>query len=263
MSPMNPTRLASLALFALTLGCGSEATPAAPTPATPTAPATPFVPAPGTPAPGTPAPGTLALGAPASTVAVPAVPAFAFTADHPGEYQIDATGTPDVQLLVVQGDRVVAEDSDSGDGTNARVVAFLAPGAYEARVFEWRGRALTGATQVTALELLTPVGAIAADGTAQTVTAPAGEYRRAASAELTLDVATAGNYRLDATTATDAGRDAELMIHRDGVVIAEDSDSGDANNAQITHTLEPGQYRVRVRDWVNREAQISVTVTRL
>jgi hypothetical protein len=191
------------------------------------------------------------------------VPAFAFSADHPGEYQIDATGTPDVQLLVLQGDRVVAEDSDSGEGTNARVVAFLAPGSYEARVFEWRGRALSGATQATALDLLSPAGAIAPNGAAQTVSTPAGEYRRAASAELTLDIATASNYRIDATTPSDAGRDAELLIHRDGVVVAEDSDSGDANNAQIVRQLEPGQYRVRVRDWVNRQAQISVTVTQL
>ncbi|MBX7193817.1 MAG: hypothetical protein K1X94_17325 [Sandaracinaceae bacterium] len=255
-----PARLASLTIVALALGCGSEASPApVVAPATPTTPTTPTAP----PAPAVSPPGTLVLGAPASTVAVPAVPAYTFNADHAGEYQVDATGTPDVQLLVVQGDRVVAEDSDSGDGTNARVVAFLAPGSYEARVFEWRGRALTGATQVTALELLTPVGAIAPDGAAQTVSTPAGEYRRAASAELTLDIATAGNYRIDATTAPDAGRDAEVMIHRDGVVVAEDSDSGDANNAQITHQLEPGSYRLRVRDWVNRASQISVSVHRL
>ena len=191
------------------------------------------------------------------------MPAYNFTTTAPAEYQIDATGTPDVQLLVLSNGSLVAEDSDSGDGTNARVVAFLAPGTYEARVYEWRGRALTGAAQVTQLELLTPAGTIAPNGTAQTVSTPAGEYRRAASAELTLGIARHGSYRIDATSESGAGRDAALRIHRDGAVVAEDSDSGEENNAQITHQLAPGQYRIRVRDWVNREAQISVTVTAL
>jgi hypothetical protein len=254
--------LAALSLVTLTLtgalGCGSEAAPA-PSPAPTPAPGVVAPPAPPAASP----PGTLVPGAPASTVEVPAVPAFNFTTTAPGEYQIDGTGTPDVQLLVLSNGSLVAEDSDSGDGTNARVVAFLAPGTYEARVYEWRGRALTGAAQVTQLELLAPAGSVAPNGRPQAVSTPAGEYRRAASAELTLDVARAGNYRIDATTESGAGRDAELMIHRDGAVVAEDSDSGDENNAQITHQLEPGQYRIRVRDWVNREAQINVTVTAL
>jgi hypothetical protein len=255
------TYLAAFPLCALALGCGSEA--AAPTTTPPPAPAVaPVVPAPAA-APAVSPPGMLVPGAPATTLEVPASPTFQFTTTAPAEYQIDATGTPDIQLLVLQGGNVVAEDSDSGDGTNARVVAFLAPGTYEARVYEWRGRAMTGAVQVTQLEPLAPAGTIAPNGQPQVVSTPAGEYRRAASAELTLTVARAGNYRIDATTASGAGRDAELTLHRDGVVVAEDSDSGDGNNAQITRQLEPGQYRVRVRDWVNRAAAISVSVTAL
>jgi hypothetical protein len=251
----------TLTLFALVpvlaIGCGSEAAPAAP--AAPTAPVAPVTPP---PVPAS-APGTLTLGAPASTVAVPAVATFDFTTTAPGEYQVDGVGTPDVQLLLMQGDSLVAEDGDSGDGVNARVVAFLAPGTYQARFPEWQGRALTGTAQVTQLPLMTPVGAISPGAPATTVNAPAGEYRRAASAELTLTVAAPGNFRIDATTASGAGRDAELMIHRDGAVVAEDSDSGEENNAQLTQQLAAGEYRIRVRDWVNRDAQISVTVTAL
>jgi hypothetical protein len=238
--------------------CGSSEAPAPTAPApTPGAPAVPAVPA----APVASPPGTLVPGAPPSVIEVPAAPALTFTVERAAEYQIDGMGTPDVQLLVLRDGNLVAEDSDSGDGTNARVVAFLAPGAYEARISEWRGRALSGQAQVQALELLAPVGTIAPNGRPQVVEAPAGDMRRAASAELTLDIRQAGNYRIDATTAGDAGRDAELLIHRDGAVVAEDSDTGEGNNAQITRQLEPGQYRVRVRDWVNRAASISVTVT--
>jgi len=255
---MNMIKHASPAvvLLALSIGCGGSE-PAAPTP-TPTAPAVPAVPAPPTASP----PGTLVPGAPPTAVEVPAVPGVSFTVAAAGEYQIDATGTPDVQLFLVQNGNVMQEDSDSGDGTNARLQTFLAPGTFEARVYDWHGRALTAAAQVTALEAL-PSAATLTAGRPQLVQAPAGEMRRAASVEVTLEVRTAGNYRLDATTASDAGRDAELMIHRDGAVVAEDSDSGDENNAQITRQLEPGSYRLRVYDWMNRDAAITVTATAL
>jgi len=200
-------------------------------------------------------------GAAASVIAVPAVPAFNFTLDHAAEIQIDGMGTPDVQLLLLSGgDNVITSDSDSGAGTDAQIVVFLAPGTYEARVSEWRGSALDARIQVTELGAMTPAGALTA-GSPSAVTAPAGETRRAASAELTLEITTAGSYRVDATTAADSGRDPELMIHRDGAIVGEDSDSGEGNNAQLVRALTPGTYRVRVRDWVNRDAAITVTLS--
>jgi len=243
----------AVVLLALSIGCGSSE-PAAPTP--PAAPAVPAVPAPPAASP----PGTLLPGAPPTAVEVAAVPGVSFTVAAAGEYQIDGTGTPDVQLFLVQNGNVLQEDSDSGDGTNARLQTFLAPGTYEARVYEWHGRALAAAAQVTALEPL-PSTATLTPGTPQLVQAPAGEMRRAASVEVTLEVRAAGNYRIDATS--DPSRDAQLLIHRDGAVVAEDSDSGDANNAQITRQLEPGSYRLRVYDWMNRDAAITVTATAL
>ncbi len=242
-------------LLALSIGCGSSE-PAAPTPA-PTAPTpVPAVPAPPTASP----PGMLVPGAPPTAVEVAAVPGVTFTVAAASEYQIDATGTPDVQLFLVQNGNVMQEDSDSGDGTNARLQTFLAPGTYEARVYEWHGRALAAAAQITALDPM-PSTATLTPGTPQLVQAPAGEMRRAACAEVTLEVRAAGNYRIDATS--DPSRDAQLLIHRDGSIVAEDSDSGDANNAQITRQLEPGSYRLRVYDWMNRDAAITVTATAL
>jgi hypothetical protein len=203
----------------------------------------------------------LVPGAPASVVAVPAVPAFNFTLDHAAEIQVDGMGTPDVQLLLLgTGDSVITSDSDSGAGTDAQIVAFLAPGTYEARVSEWRGRALDARIQVTELAAMTPAGALTA-GRPAAVAVPAGETRRAGSAEVTLEIATEGSYRIDATTAADSGRDPELLLHRDGAVVGEDSDSGDGTNAQLIRTLTPGTYRVRVRDWMNRDAAITVTLT--
>ncbi len=249
------TTVASACVLSLAItACGSSDPAPAPAAAAPTAPAAP-------PAPVVSPPGTLVPGAEPSVVAVPAVPAFNFTLDHPAEIQIDATGTPDVQLLLLSGDSVINSDSDSGAGTDAQITTFLAPGTYEARVSEWRGRALDARIAVTEPEALTPVGALTT-GRPSNVTAPAGETRRAASVELTLQITTEGSYRIDATTAEGSGRDPELMIHRDGAVVGEDSDSGDGNNAQLVRTLTPGTYRVRVRDWVNREAAITVTLTR-
>jgi hypothetical protein len=231
------------------MACGSSEAPTPP----------PTTVAPPTPPP-VAAPGVLVPGAPASTVAVPAVPAFTFTLDHAAELQLDAMGTPDVQLLLLSGESVVTQDSDSGAGTDAQIVTFLAPGTYEARVSEWRGRALDARVSVTELPAMTPAGALVA-GTPSTVAVVAGDTRRAASAELSLEIATAGSYRIDVMSAAGAGRDAELLLHRDNAVIAEDSDSGDENNAQLVRTLEPGSYRVRVRDWMNREASLTVTLS--
>ncbi|MBX3272484.1 MAG: hypothetical protein KF729_19655 [Sandaracinaceae bacterium] len=62
-----------------------------------------------------------------------------------GTYTCDATSSNDAQMAIVQAGNVLAEDSDSGEGTNARITRELAPGAYQIRVWEWLHRE----TQIT------------------------------------------------------------------------------------------------------------------
>ncbi len=95
--------------------------------------------------------GVLTLGAPA-TVNIPAGdgPAghihlnLAITA--PGPYTCDAISDGhDAQMAIIEAGNVLAQDSDSGEGTNARLTRDLTPGAYQIRLWEWLHRE----TQIT------------------------------------------------------------------------------------------------------------------
>jgi hypothetical protein len=108
---------------------------------------------------------------------------------------------------------------------------------------------------------MTPVATIAPGATATVVHAPAGDGARAASVELTLNVAAAGTYRIDVVS-SDGSVDPELSLIQHAALVASDSDSGDGTNAQLVRALTPGAYTLRVRDWSNRAAALTVTVTR-
>jgi len=200
---------------------------------------------------------TVAIGAPPTPAPAPAAPALSLTLAAPAEVQIDAMGSPmDAQLFLYQGGSLVVEDSDSGDGVDARIVRFLAAGTYEVRVVEWRGRAMSARVSTAILPPMTPVATLAPGAPPSIVAVPAGDSPRASSAEVTLIVATPGSYRLDATS----DGDAELMIIQNSAVVAQDSDSGEGTNAQLTQVLTPGNYTLRVRDYSNRASNITVTV---
>lgn len=200
---------------------------------------------------------TVAIGAPPTPAPAPAAPSLTLTLAAPAEVQIDAMGAPmDAQLMLYQGTSMITDDADSGEGVDARIVRFLAAGTYEVRVTEWRGRAMSARVATAILPPMTPVATIAPGAPPAIVQAPAGDSPRAASVELTLTITTPGSYRLDATS----DGDAELMIIRDNALVAQDSDSGEGTNAQLTQTLTPGNYTLRVRDYRNVARAITVTV---
>lgn len=201
-------------------------------------------------------------GAPAQTVQVPMSPTLSFTIAAASEVQIDAVGAPmDAQLALVQGSSILQQDSDSGDGVDARIVTFLAPGTYGARVSEYQGRAMTARVGVTVLAPMTAAATVTPGAPATVVRTPAGDGARAASVELTLNVATAGTYRIDVVS-PDGSVDPELTLIQHAAIVASDSDSGEGTNAQLVRALTPGAYTLRVRDWSNRAAALTVTVTR-
>lgn len=204
-------------------------------------------------------PATIAPGAPPATVAVPAAPTLTLTIAAPSEIQIDAMATgADAQLVLLQNGATVLEDSDGGDGVNARIITFVAPGTYEVQVWEWRGGAMTANVSAMVLPPLTPAGAITPGAPPVVVNAPAGDSPRASSAEVTLTIATAGNYTIDAVGPA-SGCDSQLVVVGQNAEVGRDSDSGDANNARWTGPLTPGTYGVRVYDWINRACTITVS----
>ncbi|MFO0682696.1 MAG: hypothetical protein U0234_11620 [Sandaracinus sp.] len=198
----------------------------------------------------------------AQTVVVPAAPTVAFEVDAPGEYRIDAQGGDmDAQLLLVQGGSIFTSDSDSGEGVDARIVAFLAPGSYAARVTEYQGRAMSARVTVARLPPLTPVATVTPGAPPTLVAVPRGDDARSGAAEVTLEISAAGSYRIDVVS-PDASADPELTLIARSAVVASDSDSGEGTNAQLVRDLAPGTYTLRVRDWQNRAASLRVTVAR-
>ncbi|MFO0712762.1 MAG: hypothetical protein U0353_23115 [Sandaracinus sp.] len=200
----------------------------------------------------------LTVGAPPTPTTAPEQPTLTLTLPAPAEVQIDAMGAPmDAQLLLLDDhDSLVEQDADSGDGVDARIVRFLAAGTHRVRVVEWRGRAMSARVQAQVLPPLTPVAQLAPGAPPTVLNTPQGDSARNASAEATLTIAAAGNYRLDATSTGDA----ELTIIQNGAIVAQDSDSGDGTNALITRQLAPGTYTLRVRDYGNRASAITVTI---
>lgn len=199
-----------------------------------------------------------AIGGAPVPLEVPRRPTLTMTLAAPSEVQIDAMGQGmDAQLHLFQNDQLVTQDGDSGEGTDARIVTFLPAGTFDVRISEWRGRPMSARVQAQILPPMTPAATIAPGAPPTPVSTPAGSSARAASAEVTLVVASAGTYRIDAVA---EGRDAELVLIRDAAIVAQDSDSGEGVNASLTRALTPGSYTLRVRDFVNRASTITLTV---
>jgi len=209
-------------------------------------------------------PAALTPGQPPTSLTVPIPPSFNLTVATAAEFQIDASGSPmDPEIFMYQGDQLVQQDDDGGDGLNSRIVRFLAPGTYSIRVVEHRSRAFTAQVQATQLEPLTPVGALTA-GTPLQVQFPdfpilqRPRNDRAASRAVTFTVPTAGQFTCGAAASN--SRDAKMAIIQNGQILEDDDDSGEGNNASITRQFAAGTYIIRVWDWIRR-GDMTITVT--
>lgn len=210
------------------------------------------------------APQALQLGQPPVSMQVPIPPSFNLQIAEAGEYQIDAAGSPmDPEIFVYQGDELIEQNDDGGDGLNARMIKFLDPGTYSVRVVEHRARPFTAQVSAQRLQPLEPVGAVTV-GQPLVVTFPdfpllnRPRNDRDAAKAVTFNVTAAGQYTC--TAAADNNRDAKMALIQNGAVLEEDDDSGDGNNASITRQLQPGNYVIRVWDWIRR-GDMRITVT--
>jgi len=210
------------------------------------------------------APAALQLGAAPAALTVPIPPSFNLTIASPAEYQIDATGSPmDPEIFMYQGDQLVESNDDGGEGLNGRIVRFLAAGTYSVRVVEHRARPFTAQVQAQQLQPLTPVGAVTVGQPLQ-VQFPdfpimhRPHNNRDAAKAVTFNVTAAGQFTCGAAASNN--KDAQMAIIQNGAVIADDDDSGEGNNASITRQFTPGNYIIRVWDWIRR-GDMTITVT--
>ena len=204
----------------------------------------------------------LTAGAPAVTGQVAADPSLTLTIDTPQEIIIDAIATDggDAQIRLMRDGSYVADDSDSGEGTNARLAQFVSPGTYQIVVWEYQYRAMAANVQVTAAPAFTPVATIAPGAPATSINTPEGDWSRAASVELGLDVASPGNYTLTATPG-DAQCSPEITVIHDMAVDGWTiSGSGSGTAATAERALVTGHYTLRIRNWWGHACPMTVTV---
>jgi hypothetical protein len=76
---------------------------------------------------------------------------FAFEAKNPGRYTVETAGTTDLVMKLFGPEsrtQLVAEDDDSGSGTNPRIMADLSPGRYFVQIRHYDQARGTGAYSV-------------------------------------------------------------------------------------------------------------------
>jgi len=210
------------------------------------------------------APQELAIGAEPAELAVPIPPSFDLEVTRAGEYQIDVRSADrDPEIFLYLGDQRLEDDNDGGEGLNARVVRFLAPGTYSIRVVEHRARPMTARVSAQLLEPLPPVGRLTLGQPLQVqfpeiplLQRP--RNTRDAARAATLEITEEGEYTCTASASN--GRDAIMALVHEGRIVAEDDDGGTGDDAQISQRLTAGTYVVRVWDWIKRGDMI-ITVT--
>lgn len=212
--------------------------------------------------PGGPNPTTLEIGAAPVTVTVAETPRFTFAVAAANEYQFDAVGMPaDAQMSILDANGwTVSSDSDSGDGYNARLATFLAPGTYTVRVNEYNHAAAAVQVSVTQLAPMTAAATIAPGAPPTTVTTPSADWDRPSSAEVTIAIAAPGNYRINAAATDSSMCTSRIELIQNNASITSNSYGGPNSSAQIEQAMTPGSYTLRIRDTIYRACTHSVTV---
>jgi hypothetical protein len=203
---------------------------------------------------------TLTAGAPPSAGNIVADPALTLTITEPTEVIFDAVATGvDAQLRLTRDGSYVAEDSDSGEGTNARLAQFLAPGTYSLIVYEYQYRAMTATVTAVVAPAMTAAATIATGAPPATIVTPEGDWARAATSEVALTVATPGNYTLTAAT-TDTACSPEIVVVHDHAVDGwAITAPGSGQPATAVRALQAGSYALRIRNWYGHACAMTVT----
>lgn len=180
---------------------------------------------------------------------------FPLKIEEAGEYQIDAQGAPrDLKLYVYKLDKLLDQDDDSGERRNARLSIYLEPGEYTLRVLE-----LAAAQIAEAYLSVKKVAPLSSQGTIAPGSSVEVESREPQNAMVTVTIAEAGRYRIDATSSMDA----RMVLIGNASVMDDDDDGGEGENPRIEAELQPGEYQVRVWDYRHRTMTTTVSVSKL
>jgi hypothetical protein len=171
---------------------------------------------------------------------------YTFAVTQSGSYTIETQGTTDVVMSLFGPNNLasfIAEDDDSGQGSNARIVRNLVPGNYFVRVRHYSATA-TGAYRISVRLGNTSLTELSVNGAAI-----AGSIAVAGESDLfSFNAAAAGLHTIETSGSTDTlialyGPDDQSLF------IAQDDDSGADTNSRIIANLQPGRYFVRVRHY--------------
>ena len=192
---------------------------------------------------------TLTVGAPATQSSIAQAGAsnlFSFDVQAAGRFTIETQGQIDVVTSLHGPNNLatfIAEDDDSGPGSNSRIERNLAPARYFVRVRHYNPQS-TGSYSITVQRADIAVPTIPVNGAlVQGNIAVAGEMDM-----FTFVVASAGLHTIETAGNTDTfitlfGPNSQSTL------IAEDDDSGPGTNSRIVTTLAAGNYFVRVRHY--------------
>ncbi len=174
---------------------------------------------------------------------------FSFEARTSGRYTIYSTGSVDLRaVLINSGGDTIAEDDDSGEGTNFRIERDLTPGTYLFGVWGYNAQA----SGPYSIHILGPSGTtVAGAGCSNALSIPAGARASGSVRGRTLqyfsfEVNNADSYRIYTTGSADT---VGQLLDSYCQVIAEDDDGGDGLNFLIGRFLSPGTYYVSVRGY--------------
>jgi len=189
-------------------------------------------------------------------------PIYQFVVSETGSVQIDLTSSSvDTYLYLLDSNgNVIAEDNDSGENQNSRLIRTLDAGTYRL-VAATRSAGQSGRFGVTLtgpVVSLMPFMTIVASGNwiSSSGQSPYGTgnliYR--------FEVSGTGPIQLDLTSSS---VDTYLyLLDSNGNVIAEDNDSGENQNSRLIRTLDAGTYRlVAATNSANQRGSFSISAT--
>jgi len=176
---------------------------------------------------------------------------YTFTLASSQEVTIDLESSTDTYLFLLNGSgqtgTVIAEDDDSGTGSDSQIVRNLSAGTYTVEATTYASQTTGTFTVSVNTAQAPPAGCSKLIGTNInepgiweadcTSTNRPGSYAK----YYTFILTGSQEVTIDLTSPTDTYL---FLLNRSGTVLSEDDDSGAGSNAQIVRTLSAGTYTV-------------------
>ncbi len=194
-----------------------------------------------------------------------AIQTFEFTLPTAAKVEILMTSTA-VDAYVFLADaslKVLAEDDDGGDGSNARIMKILPAGRYLVVANTYDANSF-GAYQLVARAA--PVACVTGRTTALQTSVPAMLSPSTAcrlndnSLEDRYDITVTSRYNMVADLTSTAFDPMLVVLDANESIVAQDDDSGVGKDANLEVLLEPGRYTVVARGYPNQAGAYRLTL---